>query len=225
MILRRIEMTTEKSVSAQPASMRVLRRIVVAAALGALTVFLGVTRLGILPWFSGASLTILYVPVLVGALLEGPVVGAAIGAIFGAYSLVQAYISPAGIVDLAFQNPLVALPPRMAFPIIAWLIYLGLSFLFKKAGEKFALIAVPISSFIGSLVHTGLVLSVLGLVVGPALVPEGSSGITVASVLLATFVANGIPEAIAAAVFVTVIISIWTGISTRRRSRLSEIED
>ena len=217
-------MSTEKSFATEPAQLNALRRVVVAAALGALTVFLGVTRLGIMPWFSGASLTILHVPVLVGALLEGPVVGAAIGAVFGAYSLVQAYISPAGIVDIAFQNPLVALPPRMLFPIAAWGIYVGLSFLFKKAGEKLALIAVPISSFIGSLVHTGLVLSLLGLVVGPALLPEGSSEMTVVGVLAATFVANGIPEAIAAAVFVTVIISIWTGVSSRRRSRVSEIE-
>ena len=216
-------MAAEKSLSPRPSPVGALRRVVVAAALGALTVFLGVTRLGILPWFSGASLTILHVPVLVGALLEGPVVGAAIGAVFGVYSLVQAYIAPAGIVDIAFQNPLVAIPARVVFPIVAWLVYRGLSFLFGKVHGKLRYAAVPLSSFIGSLVHTGLVLFVLGLAVGPALVPEGSSGGTVAGVLLLTFVANGIPEAIAAAVFVAVIFSIWTGISSRRRSRVSEL--
>ena len=218
-------MAVKKTAPPQPERVNALRRIVVAAALGALTVFLGVTRLGIIPWFTGASLTILHVPVIVGALIEGPVVGAAIGAVFGIYSLVQAYIAPAGIVDIAFQNPLVAIPARVAFPIVAWLVYRGLSFLFGKAHGKLKFVAVPVSSFIGSLVHTGLVLSVLGLVVGSALIPEGSSGVTVAGILAATFAANGIPEAFAAAVFVTVIVSIWTGVSSRRRSKISEIGD
>ena len=216
-------MNTEKSLFPRPAPVSALRRLVVAAALGALTVFLGVTRLGIMPWFSGASITILHVPVLVGAIIEGPIVGAVIGTIFGVYSLVQAYIAPAGIIDIAFQNPLVAIPARVLFPVVTWLIYRGLSILFGKAHGKLKFVAVPVSSFIGSLVHTGLVLSVLGLVVGAALIPEGPSGVTVAGVLAATFVANGIPEAIAAAVFVTVIVSIWTGVSSRRRSRVSEL--
>ena len=216
-------MNTEDGLSQLPAPVSAARRIVVAAALGALTVFLGVTRLGIMPWFSGASLTVLHVPVLVGAILEGPLVGAVIGAIFGVYSLVQAYTAPSGIVDLAFQNPLVAIPPRVIFPIIAWLIWRGLSILFGKAHKKLALAAVPVSSFIGSLVHTGVVLFVLAIIVGTELLPEGSSDATIAGVLLATFVANGIPEAIAAAVFVSVIVSIWTGVSSRKRSRVSEL--
>ena len=217
-------MSAEKSLSPQTAPPSALRRVVVAAALGALTMFLGVTRLGILPWFSGASLTILHVPVLVGAIVEGPVAGAAIGAVFGAYSIVQAYISPSGVVDLAFQNPLVALPPRIIFPVVAWLIYRGLSFLLGKARGKLKFAAVPIASFMGSLVHTGLVLFLLAIAVPAEDLLGGAADATVAGVLLATFLANGMPEALAAVVFVTVIVSIWTGVSSRSRSRVSGIK-
>ena len=214
-------METENNSAPQTAQHGSLQRILVAAVLAVLTVFLGATQLGIMPWFTGASLTILHVPVLVGAILDGPIAGAAIGAAFGVYSLVQSNIAPAGIVDIAFQNPLVAIPPRVIFPVIAWLVYRGLSRLLEKAHKKLAFAAVPISSFIGSLVHTGLVLFVLGLAVGPALIPEGSSDVTVADVLAATFVANGIPEAIAAAFLVAVIVLIWTRIS----SRVSKVSD
>ena len=216
-------MSEEESESITPATVNALRRVVVAAALGALTVFLGVTRLGLLPWFSGASLSIMHIPVIVGAILEGPLVGAGIGAVFGVYSLVQAYISPAGIVDLAFQNPFVAIPPRALFPIIACLIYRGLSILLAKARKKLKYVAVPVSSFMGSLIHTALVLFVLAIAVPAEDLLGGAADATVATVLLAIFVANGIPEAFAAAVFVTLIVSIWTGVSSRRRSRVSEI--
>ena len=216
-------MAPEKSVPTQPARVNALRRIVVAAALGALTVFLGITRLGILPWLTGASLTILHVPALVGAILEGPLVGGAIGAIFGVFSLIQAYTAPSGPIDIAFQSLLVALPARVLFPIIAWLIYRGLSILFGKVHGKLKYAAVPVSALAGSLCHTALVLLTLSIVVPAEDLLGGAASATVASVLAATFVFNGIPEAIAAAVFVAVIVSIWTGVSSRRRSRVSEL--
>ena len=113
-------------------SYRSSRRLVVAAALGALTVFLGITRLGLIPWFSGASLSIMHIPVLLGALLEGPVTGMIIGGIFGIFAMIQANISASGIVDLAFRNPVVSIVPRVLFPVAAWLVYKGLSAFFGK---------------------------------------------------------------------------------------------
>ncbi len=197
------------------------RRLVITAALGALTVFLGLTRLGLLPWVSGASLSIMHIPVIIGAVLEGPLVGAGIGAIFGVFSLIQSNMSPAGIVDMAFRNPLVSIVPRVLFPIVAWLVYRGLSILFGKLHGKLKYAAVPVASFIGSLCHTGVVLFALAIAVPAEALLGGAADATVAGVLLAIFVANGIPEAIAAAVFVSAIVSIWTGISSRNRSRIS----
>ncbi|MBO8450476.1 MAG: ECF transporter S component [Spirochaetes bacterium] len=205
-------------------SYRSSRRLVVAAALGALTVFLGITRLGLIPWFSGASLSIMHIPVLLGALLEGPVTGMIIGGIFGIFAMIQANISASGIVDLAFRNPVVSIVPRVLFPVAAWLVYKGLSAFFGKFSGKLRAAAVPAAAFTGSLVHTALVLLTLALVVPAAgLLPEGVPDATVAGVMLGLLVANGLPEALAAAVLVSVVVSIWTGISSRKRSKISEM--
>lgn len=205
-------------------SYRSSRRLVVAAALGALTVFLGITRLGLIPWFSGASLSVMHIPVLLGALLEGPVTGMIIGGIFGIFAMIQANISASGIVDLAFRNPVVSIVPRVLFPVAAWLVYKGLSAFFGKFSGKLRAAAVPAAAFIGSLVHTALVLLTLALVVPAAgLLPEGVPDATVAGVMLGLLVANGLPEALAAAVLVSVVVSIWTGISSRKRSKISEM--
>ena len=57
------------------------RRLVLIGALGGISIFLGISGLGLirLPIF---SLTIMHIPVIIGALLEGPIVGIAVGLIF-----------------------------------------------------------------------------------------------------------------------------------------------
>ncbi|HRU29430.1 MAG TPA: ECF transporter S component, partial [Treponema sp.] len=90
-----------------------VRKIAVAGVLSAIAIVLGVTRLGFIPWFSGASVTILQVPVIIGAVLEGPLVGFIIGLLFGLSSLLQAAIAPTGPVDVAFTNPLISVLPRL----------------------------------------------------------------------------------------------------------------
>jgi uncharacterized membrane protein len=99
------------------------RKIVIAGVLGAISALLGWTRLGFIPWFTGASLTIMHVPVIIGAILEGPVVGLAVGLIFGAFSMLQAAIAPAGPADVWFTNPLLAVLPRLFIGPVAWLVY------------------------------------------------------------------------------------------------------
>lgn len=216
-------MKKENNASPRAGNIRSLRWLVVAAALGALTVFLGITRLGIIPWFSGASLSIMHIPVIIGAILEGPIVGMAIGAIFGVFSVIQANVSPGGIIDLAFRNPLVAVIPRVLFPLLTWLVFRVLSDLLAKIPGKLKYAAVPVSSLIGSLCHTALVLFALAAVVPAEGLLGGAADATVAGMLLAIFTANGVPEAIAAAVFVSIIVSIWTGVSSRKRSRVSDL--
>lgn len=217
-------MKREKDAALPAKRLSAVRRLAVVAALGALSVFLGITRLGIIPWFSGASLSIMHIPVIVGAILEGPLAGAAIGAIFGVFSMIQANMAPAGPIDLAFRNPLVSIAPRILFPIFAWLAYRALSALFSKMPGKLKHAALPISSFIGSFYHTALVLLVLAaLVPAEELLPEAAPDATVAVTLLGLLLANGMPEAIAAAVLVSAIVSIWTGASSRSRSRVSEL--
>ena len=108
------------------------RKIVVTGVMGAISVLLGVTHWGFIPWFSGASLTIMHVPVIIGAILEGPWVGAIIGLIFGLFSILQAAIAPSGPTDVWFTNPLLAVLPRLFIGPIAWLVWKSLTTLERR---------------------------------------------------------------------------------------------
>jgi uncharacterized membrane protein len=176
-----------------------VRKIVIAGVMGAISIFLGATRLGFIPYFSGASLTIMHVPVIIGAVLEGPLVGAVIGFIFGIFSLLQAAIAPTGPADVWFVNPLVSVLPRLAIGPVAWLVYRSL----KGFGESPAVIGAGIG---GSLTNTALVLSVLG---GMGFLPWPVIG-TIAA-------ANGLPEAALAAILTFAVIRSWKGIEGKRR--------
>src|SRR5512137_816388 len=102
------------------AEKNVIRKIVVTGALGALSIALMLTPLGMIPWFAGVSLTVMHVPVIIGAVLEGPIVGVCIGAIFGVTALVRAAIAPNGPIDPFFVNPLISVLPRLLIGLAAW---------------------------------------------------------------------------------------------------------
>jgi len=180
-----------------------VRKIAIAGVLSAVAVVLGATRLGFIPWFSGASITIMHVPVIIGALLEGPLVGAAIGVIFGVSSLMQAALAPTGPIDVAFANPLVSVLPRLLIGPAAYLIYraiLGAPGAASAARESSAIIAAGIA---GSLANTGLVLSGLGVL-----------GFIPWNVVGAVALANGVPEAAVAAAVVFLVVSAWRRLPT-----------
>ena len=191
-----------------------IRKLVVTAALGALTVFLSITKLGLLPWPTGVSITILHIPAILGAILEGPIVGTGIGAIFGIFSLVMSNIAPNGPVDLAFRNPIVSVLPRILFPLVAWGLYALIS-KWKKIP------AVIIASVIATVAHTALVLGTLVLTNGSGIL-GATADKTIWMILGSIFVANGIPEAIMAGILSTAVIGTWLGLSSRnKKSKLN----
>ncbi|MDF1520445.1 MAG: ECF transporter S component [Brevefilum sp.] len=179
------------------------RKIVITGVLSAISIFLGMTRLGFIPWVSGASLTIMQVPVIIGAVLEGPIVGFVIGLVFGVFSLIQAAVAPTGPADVWFTNPLLSILPRLFIGPVAWLIYRGL-----KRWEIPALIAAGVG---GSLTNTVLVLGMVGVL---KLVPWAA----IPPIILA----NGAPESIVSAVLVVAVVGIWKQIGTKGEKSGSE---
>lgn len=131
------------------------RKVVITGALGAVAILLGLTHWGFIPWFGGISLTIMHVPVIIGAILEGPVVGAGIGLIFGLFSMLQAAIAPSGPGDVVFTNPLISVLPRLLIGPAAWLIW--------NALKKWPVVGLIASGLAGSLTNTLFVLGMLGL--------------------------------------------------------------
>lgn len=174
------------------------RKIVIVGSMGAISVLLGITRWGFIPWFGGASLTIMHVPVIIGAVLEGPWAGAFIGLIFGLFSMLQAVIAPTGPADLIFTNPLIAILPRLFIGPVAYLVWKALS-RWPAAG----LIAAGIA---GSLTNTILVLGMIGVF-----------GLAPWPVLGGLAIANGPLEAAASAILTLVIVAAWKQIRVGKR--------
>jgi uncharacterized membrane protein len=189
------------------------RKIVITGVLGAISIFLGLTPLGFIPW-GGASLTIMHIPVILGAVLEGPVVGLIIGFIFGVFSMIRAATAPQSPLDIAFTNPLISVLPRLFIGPVAWLVWSGL-----KRWPVIGLIGAGIS---GSLTNTVLVLTMIALVPSALgiLREITAAGTTPTLTLLwAIAVANGLPEAIASAVLVLAVGAAWWGIRVGRRQK------
>lgn len=175
------------------------RRIVITGAMGSISIILGITHLGFIPWFAGAALTVMHVPVIIGAVLEGPIVGLIIGFIFGIFSLIQAAVAPTGPADVWFVNPLVSVFPRLLIGPGAWLVYNAV-----RRWNRY--VAVAVAGIAGSLINTLLVLGMLGIL-----------GFLPWAVIGSIIVANGFAEAGAAAVLATAVVAAWLGIERKKR--------
>ena len=109
------------------------RDIAVAGMLGALATALGYTPLGFIafPTPVGAATT-MHIPVIVAAVLAGPVVGGFVGAIFGVISFLRAGTP-------AFSNPLIAIGPRILIGIVAALVLAALKRRYARSLSAMAL--------------------------------------------------------------------------------------
>jgi uncharacterized membrane protein len=174
------------------------RKIVITGILGAIAIFLGITRLGFIPWFSGASLTFMSVPVIIGAVLEGPIVGTIIGLIFGLFSIIQAAVAPTGVTDPSFTNPLVSVLPRLFIGPVAWLVW--------NALKRWPVVGLISAGIAGSLTNTFLVLGMIGLL---NLYPW--------AVILPLIPVNGLPEAALCAILTLAVVSAWKQIQVGKK--------
>lgn len=175
------------------------RRIVVAGILGAIAIALGVTRLGFIPVPNTTeNATIMHVPAIIGAVLEGPIVGLLAGGIFGIFSWLNA-TSP------LFANPIIAVLPRLLIGPMAWLAYRA------TAGMNRDL-AAAIAGIVGTLTNT---IGVLGLAI---VFGFGSAIIPALPVILLT---NALPEVVLAAI-ITPLVARAVGLV--RSGRTSAVE-
>ncbi len=173
------------------------RKIVVTGILGAIAIFLGLTHWGFIPWFGGISLTVMHVPAIIGAILEGPVVGAIIGLIFGVFSMIQAAVAPNGPGDVPFTNPLLSVLPRLFIGPAAWLVW--------KSLQRWPVVGMIVSGIAGSLTNTILVLGMYYVL-----------GLAPLALILSVFVSNGLPEVGVSALIVLAVVGGWKQIRVGR---------
>ena len=205
------------------------RRLVIAAMLGAITVVLSLTPLGLIP-LGVINATTMHIPVIIGAIAEGPVVGAMVGLIFGVSSLLNAILRNASPVAFVFYNPLISVLPRVLIGITSYYSYaamkkikngastLNITFVvillalcigflvysFKSSEKDFP---IAIGAFVGSMTNTILVLGGIYVIYAKRYVEALDIPLENAkSAILGVSVTSGIPEAILSVIITTAVI-------------------
>lgn len=110
-----------------------LRKLVIVGILGGISAILGLTPLGFIP-IGPTRATIMHIPVIIGAIMEGPLVGGLVGLIFGIFSMFQAVTNPTPV-SFVFLNPLVSILPRVLIGIVSYYVYEAFRKLDKKASS------------------------------------------------------------------------------------------
>lgn len=101
------------------------RQIAVAGLLGALTVVLGLAPVGgFIPVPTpAASATTMHIPTILAGILEGPIVGALVGFIFGLFSFYRGFSQANPVAKMLFTDPLIAFVPRILIGVVAYYAY------------------------------------------------------------------------------------------------------
>ena len=107
------------------------------------------------------SVTLVHIPVIIGAIMLGWQAGLILGGVMGVFSMILALTAPGGWLDVLFQNPLVAIPSRMAMGLLAALFFMLFTRLFK--GKK-QLLSVGLAAAVSKFCSTILTLLSLVLV-------------------------------------------------------------
>ncbi len=176
-----------------------LRDFVLLALFVALIVLLGFTPLGLIP-LGFINVTILCVPVIVGALYMGWKNGLLLGLAFGLTSFISALMKPSALVStLMGASPvlvaLMSILPRLLVPMVAYGVY-------TRLRSKQENLAVGVAAVCGSLTNTVFYLGLMLLFY----VLCGIDTASVLSLIGGTALIAGTCEAIAAAVLCTPIL-------------------
>lgn len=173
---------------------------------------MGMTGIGFIP-LPVIKATTMHIPVILGAILLGPSAGAVLGGVFGLCSIWVNTTSP-GLLAFAFspfmsnegligavKSLWIALGCRILLGVIAgWLWRL----LHKYIKQDY--IALPITAAVSTICHTLLVMGSIYVLLAQQYAAAKNVAVTaVFGLVMGTVTASGIPEAIAAAILVTII--------------------
>ena len=160
--------------------------------------------------------TTVHIPVIIGAILLGPMAGAILGGVFGVYSLISNTMAPT-LLSFAFSpfmsttgvpGALKAIWISVGCRILIGVVAGWLWKLFKKIKLN-QIVALVITGFVGSMVNTITVMGSIYLLFAQQYAEAKDVAVTaVWGLIMGTVTASGIPEAIASAVIVTVVTKV-----------------
>lgn len=209
-------------------SLALNKRVVLTGAFSALVIVLSVTKLGFISFSPTASITILHIPVILIAMLcaaygwkkEGILGGlfesVFVGAIMGLMSLIQAAMSPSGVFDPFFANPVYSVLPRMLLGVVSWALWKLFSLFLPKT------VNAALSGFLCSIAHTIMVIGCLYLFANAG-VKEAMGGMGYFALLL-VLAPNAVLEAFASAIVCTAVF-VGLFVAGKKKSKLSEEVD
>lgn len=195
------------------------RWMVSVALMAAIVIVLANTPLGMIQ-LPIIKATTVHIPVIIGAILLGPLAGGILGAVFGICSLISNTMAPT-LLSFAF-SPFMSTTGLLGAVKAIWIsvgcrILIGvvagwLWILFKKLKmnqKMYQIIALAITGFIGSMVNTITVMGSIYILFAQQYAQAKEVAITaVWGLIMTTVTASGIPEAIAAAILVAVITKV-----------------
>ena len=182
------------------------------AMFAAIIVVLANTPLGMIPLVVTKATTV-HIPVILGALLLGPLAGGILGGVFGICSVISNTMTPA-LTSFAFSPFLsttgvpgalkalwVSVGCRILIGVVAGWLW---KFLRQRNVNGWA--SLPLVGFVGSMVNTVLVMgSIYVLFAQQYAAAKDVAREAVFGLIMTTVAFNGIPEALAAAVLVAAI--------------------
>ena len=187
---------------------------------------MGMTGIGFIP-LPVIKATTMHIPVILGAVLLGPNAGAALGVVFGLCSIWANTTTP-GLLSFAFspfmsteglagvaKSLWIAMGCRILFGVLSGWLWTAFRKLLKN---EYA--ALPLTAAIATIFHTLLVMGSIYILLTQQYAAAKNVAISaVFGLIMGTVTASGIPEAIAAAILVTVIGKALLHLMARMKKR------
>lgn len=187
---------------------------------------MGMTGIGFIP-LPIIKATTMHIPVILGAVLLGPMAGAVLGGLFGLCSIWVNTTTP-GLLSFAFspfmtteglpgvaKSLWIALGCRILFGLIAGWLWILMKKILKR---DYA--ALPVTAAIATICHTLLVMGSIYFLLAQQYADAKNVAVSaVFGLVMGTVAASGIPEAVIAAILVTVIGKALLHILARMKKR------
>lgn len=161
--------------------------------------------------------TMIHVPVIIGSIILGPKRGGFLGFVFGCTSLINNTINPS-LLSFAFSpfysmgetsgnffSLIICFVPRILVGVVPYFVYIGIKKLCKnKSGGDW--LALPLAGIVGAATNTLLVMNLIYVCFSQQFAAAKQIAVSaVYNAIVGIIFANGIPEAIVAAILVTAI--------------------
>ena len=182
------------------------------ALMAAIVILLANTPLGMIQ-LPIVKATTVHIPVILGAIVLGPLAGAILGGVFGVCSLISNTMAPT-LLSFAF-SPFLSMSGIIGAVKALWIsvgcrimigVVAGWFWIILKELKVNQMVALPLTGFIGSMTNTVFVMGSIYILLASEYAQVKNVGVeAVLGLVMATVTASGIPEAVAAAVLVAVI--------------------